>query len=115
MSLYGHNERLYKAVGEKVTAGDAIASAGDSGGSTRPELYFRDPQERQAGGSAALVQGRALAFRPPGAGFRGRCEGVQCSCCTLTIFSDSPTRSKTGRDQSLIVAVASKHCTVGEE
>lgn len=40
MSLYGHNERLYKAVGEKVMAGDAIASAGDSGGSTRPELYF---------------------------------------------------------------------------
>jgi septal ring factor EnvC (AmiA/AmiB activator) len=40
MSLYGHNERLYKAVGERVSAGDAIASAGDSGGSTRPELYF---------------------------------------------------------------------------
>jgi septal ring factor EnvC (AmiA/AmiB activator) len=40
MSLYGHNERLYKAVGEKVSAGDAIASAGDSGGSNRPELYF---------------------------------------------------------------------------
>jgi septal ring factor EnvC (AmiA/AmiB activator) len=40
MSLYGHNERLYKAVGEKVTAGDAIASAGDSGGSSRPVLYF---------------------------------------------------------------------------
>ncbi|HEX4677153.1 MAG TPA: peptidoglycan DD-metalloendopeptidase family protein [Steroidobacteraceae bacterium] len=40
MSLYGHNERLYKAVGERVSAGDAIASAGDSGGSSRPELYF---------------------------------------------------------------------------
>jgi len=40
MSLYGHNERLYKAVGEHVEAGDAIASSGDSGGSTRPELYF---------------------------------------------------------------------------
>ena len=40
MSLYGHNERLYKAVGERVSAGDAIASAGDSGGSARPELYF---------------------------------------------------------------------------
>jgi murein hydrolase activator len=40
MSLYGHNERLYKAVGERVSAGDAIASAGDSGGSNRPELYF---------------------------------------------------------------------------
>ena len=40
MSLYGHNERLYKAVGEQVAAGDAIASAGDSGGTQRPELYF---------------------------------------------------------------------------
>jgi septal ring factor EnvC (AmiA/AmiB activator) len=40
MSLYGHNERLYKAVGEKVSAGDPIASAGDTGGSNRPELYF---------------------------------------------------------------------------
>jgi septal ring factor EnvC (AmiA/AmiB activator) len=40
LSLYGHNERLYKAVGENVAAGDAIAAAGDSGGSSRPELYF---------------------------------------------------------------------------
>ncbi len=40
MSLYGHNERLYKTVGEQVAAGDAIASAGDSGGTQRPELYF---------------------------------------------------------------------------
>jgi murein hydrolase activator len=40
LSLYGHNERLFKAVGERVTAGDTIAAAGDSGGSARPELYF---------------------------------------------------------------------------
>lgn len=40
MSLYGHNERLYKAVGEQVGTGDEIASAGDTGGTTRPELYF---------------------------------------------------------------------------
>jgi septal ring factor EnvC (AmiA/AmiB activator) len=40
LSLYGHNERLYKAVGEQVATGDAIAAAGDSGGSSRPELYF---------------------------------------------------------------------------
>jgi len=40
MSLYGHNERLYKTVGERVTAGDTVGSAGDSGGSNRPELYF---------------------------------------------------------------------------
>jgi murein hydrolase activator len=40
LSLYGHNDRLYKAVGEKVAAGEPIAAAGDSGGRTRPELYF---------------------------------------------------------------------------
>lgn len=48
MSLYGHNERLYKAVGERVIAGDALGSAGDSGGSNRPELYF----EIRKGGKA---------------------------------------------------------------
>ncbi|HXY75925.1 MAG TPA: peptidoglycan DD-metalloendopeptidase family protein, partial [Steroidobacteraceae bacterium] len=40
LSLYGHNERLYKAAGEEVGAGDTIAAAGDTGGSSRPELYF---------------------------------------------------------------------------
>jgi murein hydrolase activator len=40
LSLYGHNERLYKAVGERVGAGEPVAAAGDSGGRTRPELYF---------------------------------------------------------------------------
>jgi len=40
LSLYGHNDRLYKASGERVAAGEAIAAAGDSGGRSRPELYF---------------------------------------------------------------------------
>jgi septal ring factor EnvC (AmiA/AmiB activator) len=40
LSLYGHNERLYKEVGERVTAGDTIATVGDSGGRSRAELYF---------------------------------------------------------------------------
>lgn len=40
LSLYGHNDRLYKAVGERVSAGDTLAAAGDSGGRARPELYF---------------------------------------------------------------------------
>lgn len=40
LSLYGHNERLHKAAGERVTAGETIAAAGDSGGRSRPELYF---------------------------------------------------------------------------
>ncbi|HUQ11605.1 MAG TPA: peptidoglycan DD-metalloendopeptidase family protein [Steroidobacteraceae bacterium] len=40
LSLYGHNDRLYKEVGEKVTAGDVIATVGDSGGRQTPALYF---------------------------------------------------------------------------
>jgi len=40
MTLYGHNEQLYRGVGETVAAGDAIATVGDSGGQARPELYL---------------------------------------------------------------------------
>jgi murein hydrolase activator len=40
LSLYGHNDRLYKAVGDAVAAGEVIAASGDSGGSSRPQLYF---------------------------------------------------------------------------
>ncbi len=40
LSLYGHNDRLFKAVGDTVAAGDVIAASGDSGGSSRPQLYF---------------------------------------------------------------------------
>lgn len=40
LSLYGHNDRLYKAVGDVVSAGDVIGTSGDSGGSSRPQLYF---------------------------------------------------------------------------
>ena len=40
LSLYGHNDRLYRAVGDTVAAGDVIAVSGDSGGTSRPQLYF---------------------------------------------------------------------------
>jgi septal ring factor EnvC (AmiA/AmiB activator) len=40
LSLYGHNDKLFRAVGEEVAAGDTLAAAGDSGGSSRPEVYF---------------------------------------------------------------------------
>lgn len=40
LSLYGHNDRLFKAVGERVSSGEPIAAAGDSGGRQQPELYF---------------------------------------------------------------------------
>ena len=40
MSLYGHNQALLKKAGEVVQAGEAIALLGQSGGQSRPNLYF---------------------------------------------------------------------------
>jgi len=40
MSLYGHNESLLTDVGEWVSAGDQLATVGNSGGSNQPGLYF---------------------------------------------------------------------------
>jgi septal ring factor EnvC (AmiA/AmiB activator) len=40
LSLYGHNESLFKNAGEWVEAGDVIASIGSSGGQNKAGLYF---------------------------------------------------------------------------
>jgi murein hydrolase activator len=40
LSLYGYNEALRHAVGDMVERGEVIAAAGDTGGRSRPELYF---------------------------------------------------------------------------
>jgi septal ring factor EnvC (AmiA/AmiB activator) len=40
MSLYGHNETLLKEVGEWASAGEQIATVGNSGGQTQVGLYF---------------------------------------------------------------------------
>lgn len=40
LSLYGHNQSLYKETGDWVAAGEKIASIGNSGGLTSPGLYF---------------------------------------------------------------------------
>jgi len=40
MSLYGHNQALLKQAGDTVTQGEQIALVGQSGGQTRPALYF---------------------------------------------------------------------------
>ena len=40
MSLYGHNEALLKESGDWVEPGEPIAQVGDTGGQTRPGLYF---------------------------------------------------------------------------
>lgn len=40
MSLYGHNQSLYKTVGDLVKSGDVVASVGRSGGQQQAALYF---------------------------------------------------------------------------
>jgi len=40
LSLYGHNDVLFKQIGDWVQPGEVIAAAGDSGGRTRAALYF---------------------------------------------------------------------------
>ena len=40
LSLYGHNESLFKTAGEWVEAGDVISSVGSSGGERKAGLYF---------------------------------------------------------------------------
>ncbi|ASW79887.1 peptidase M23 [Vibrio anguillarum] len=40
MTLYGFNQSLLKKEGDKVTAGETIALAGDTGGQSQPALYF---------------------------------------------------------------------------
>ncbi|RBP53751.1 murein hydrolase activator EnvC family protein [Arenicella xantha] len=40
ISLYGHNELLYKRVGDTVTTGEMIAKTGVTGGLRSPGLYF---------------------------------------------------------------------------
>ncbi len=40
MSLYGHNEVLYRQTGDWVTAGEIIATVGDTGGQLESGLYF---------------------------------------------------------------------------
>ncbi len=40
MSLYGNNEALLKQIGDRLSAGDMIASVGNSGGNPESGLYF---------------------------------------------------------------------------
>jgi septal ring factor EnvC (AmiA/AmiB activator) len=47
MTLYGHNESLYVAPGGWVSEGDIIGTVGDSGGTTKPGLYFEIRHNRK--------------------------------------------------------------------
>jgi len=40
MSLYGHNQSVYKSVGDSVEAGETVAASGNTGGPPQPGLYF---------------------------------------------------------------------------
>lgn len=52
MSLYGHNETIKRETGDWVTAGETIATVGDTGGQNKTGLYFEiridgDPADPQ--------------------------------------------------------------------
>ncbi len=48
MTLYGYNQTLLKKEGDKVTAGETIALAGDTGGQERASLYFEIRRNSEA-------------------------------------------------------------------
>ena len=71
LSLYGHNQQLFKAVGDWVSPGDVIATAGDSGG--RP---LQKRSRIQGAGRRVPAAGRQGVFgaagRAAARGFSGR-------------------------------------------
>ncbi len=48
MTLYGYNQALTKKEGDKVTVGEVIALAGDTGGQDRASLYFEIRRNSEA-------------------------------------------------------------------
>jgi septal ring factor EnvC (AmiA/AmiB activator) len=47
LTLYAHNQNLKTALGNKVNAGEIIASAGTSGGRLETALYFEIRKRKQ--------------------------------------------------------------------
>lgn len=47
LSLYGHNEQLYRRVGERVAPGDVLSAVGEAAGSSQTALYFEIRRGRQ--------------------------------------------------------------------
>jgi septal ring factor EnvC (AmiA/AmiB activator) len=56
MSIYGNNQSLLKRAGDIVKAGDAIASAGNSGGNEESGLYFELRHQGRAFDPATWVK-----------------------------------------------------------
>jgi septal ring factor EnvC (AmiA/AmiB activator) len=61
LSLYSHNEELFKQVGATVQAGEVISSVGDSGGRQKSALYF----EIRRGGKPIDPKGWFRSANPP--------------------------------------------------
>ena len=47
LSLYGHNDEVFRKVGDSVSAGEVIGAVGDTGGREEPALYFEVRRGRQ--------------------------------------------------------------------
>ncbi|MCO7068252.1 murein hydrolase activator EnvC [Vibrio paracholerae] len=56
MTLYGFNQTLLKKEGDKVTTGETIALAGDTGGQSRPALYFEIRRNSRAENPSQWLQ-----------------------------------------------------------
>lgn len=56
MTLYGFNQTLLKKEGDKVIAGETIALAGDTGGQSRPALYFEIRRNSRAENPSQWLQ-----------------------------------------------------------
>ncbi|HEY4368406.1 MAG TPA: peptidoglycan DD-metalloendopeptidase family protein [Steroidobacteraceae bacterium] len=48
MTLYGHNEQLYRRVGDRVSPGDPLSAVGDAAGFGKTGLYLEIRKGRQA-------------------------------------------------------------------
>ncbi|MDQ2989600.1 MAG: peptidoglycan DD-metalloendopeptidase family protein, partial [Pseudomonadota bacterium] len=56
MSIYGSNQALLKHVGDVVKAGEAIASAGNTGGNEESGLYFELRHQGKAFDPASWIK-----------------------------------------------------------
>lgn len=66
MTLYGHNQSLYKEVGEWVDTGEVIATVGDSGGQSRTGLYFEVRNKGRPVNPVAWCAGKGPSSRRAG-------------------------------------------------
>ena len=64
MSLYGHNQSLFKQVGEWVEVGEKLASVGNSGGNNTPGLYFEIRKQGSPINPAKWCAKKAASRRP---------------------------------------------------